>query len=70
MELKFLFSQVADIKLELGPAQVSREDGKRRIVIGFNVKDRDVASVVEDIQGGFSNVKLPGRILLYIWRYV
>lgn len=43
-------SQVAEIKLELGPSQISREDGKRRIVIGFNVKDRDVASVVADIQ--------------------
>lgn len=43
-------SQVAEIKLELGPAQISREDGKRRIVVGFNVKDRDVASVVTDIQ--------------------
>jgi cobalt-zinc-cadmium resistance protein CzcA len=43
-------SQVAEVKLELGPAQISREDGKRRIVVGFNVKGRDVASVVEDIQ--------------------
>lgn len=43
-------SQLAEIKMELGPAQISREGGKRRIVIGFNVKDRDVASVVEDIQ--------------------
>jgi len=53
-------SQVADIKLELGPAQISREDGKRRIVIGFNVKDRDVASVVKDIQKEMNEkVKLP-----------
>lgn len=52
-------SQVADIKMELGPAQISREDGKRRIVIGFNVKDRDVASVVKDIQEKLNNVKLP-----------
>lgn len=43
-------SQVAEIKMELGPAQISRDDGKRRIVIGFNVKGRDVASVVKDIQ--------------------
>ncbi len=43
-------SQVAEIKYELGPAQISRESGKRRIVIGFNVKDRDVATVVKDIQ--------------------
>ncbi len=53
-------SQVADINMELGPAQISREDGKRRIVIGFNVKDRDVASVVKDIQAELiSKVKLP-----------
>ncbi len=53
-------SQVAEVKMELGPAQVSREDGKRRIVIGFNVKDRDVASVVADIQEHLNEkVKLP-----------
>ena len=53
-------SQVAEIKMELGPAQISREDAKRRIVVGFNVKDRDVASVVEDIQGQLNEkVKLP-----------
>lgn len=43
-------SQVADIKLEKGPAQISRENGKRRIIIGFNVRGRDVESVVEEIQ--------------------
>ncbi len=53
-------SQVADIKMELGPAQISREDGKRRIVIGFNVKGRDVESVVNDIQKQLNEkVKLP-----------
>ncbi|MBK7800074.1 MAG: CusA/CzcA family heavy metal efflux RND transporter [Saprospiraceae bacterium] len=53
-------SQVADIKMELGPAQISREDGKRRIVVGFNVKGRDVESVVKDIQIQLNeNVKLP-----------
>ncbi len=53
-------SQLAEIKLELGPAQISREDGKRRIVIGFNVKDRDVESVVEDIEKQLTkNVDLP-----------
>lgn len=53
-------SQLAEIKMELGPAQVSREDGKRRIVIGFNVKDRDVESVVEDIEKQLTEkVKLP-----------
>lgn len=53
-------SQVADIKMELGPAQISREDGKRRIVVGFNVRDRDVESVVTDIQKKLNaEVKLP-----------
>lgn len=48
--LQIPLSQVANVTFETGPAQISREDGKRRIVVGFNVKDRDVESVVEDIQ--------------------
>lgn len=43
-------SQIADIDYEDGPQQISREDGRRRIVLGFNVKGRDVKSVVHDIQ--------------------
>lgn len=43
-------SQVAKVEYKDGPAQISREDGKRRIVVGFNVKDRDVESVVTEIQ--------------------
>ncbi|KXH82943.1 acriflavine resistance protein B [Chryseobacterium kwangjuense] len=53
-------SQVANVSYKLGPAQISREEGKRRIVIGFNVKGRDVQSVVEDIQAKLDKqVKLP-----------
>ncbi|MCX8523268.1 CusA/CzcA family heavy metal efflux RND transporter [Chryseobacterium formosus] len=53
-------SQVANISYKLGPAQISREAGKRRIVIGFNVKDRDVQSVVEEIQNKLDKqIKLP-----------
>lgn len=43
-------SQVASVSFKEGPAQISREEGKRRIVVGFNVKGRDVASVVKEIQ--------------------
>ena len=43
-------SQVADIDYSPVPAQVSHEDGARRIYVGFNVKGRDVQSTVEDIQ--------------------
>jgi cobalt-zinc-cadmium resistance protein CzcA len=52
--------QVADVTYEDGPAQVSREEGKRRIVIGLNVRGRDVKSVVDDIQNKLdAKLKLP-----------
>jgi heavy metal efflux system protein len=52
--------QVADVNFEQGPAQISREDGRRRIVIGLNVRGRDVKSVVNDIQAKLeSKLKLP-----------
>ena len=59
--------QVADVTYENGPAQISREDGKRRIVIGLNVRGRDVKSVVEDIQAKLdAKLKLPeGYYLTY-----
>ncbi len=53
-------SQVASIDYEQGPVQVSRENGKRRITVGLNVRGRDVKSVVEEIQRKLeSNFKLP-----------
>ncbi len=52
-------SQVAAIDFKEGPAQISREDAKRRLVIGFNVQGRDVQSVVKEIQGKLNNYKLP-----------
>lgn len=51
--------QVADIDYEPGPMQISRENGKRRIVVGFNVRGRDVESVVKEIQQ-----KLDGKLKL------
>lgn len=47
---KVPLSQVADISFIDAPAQVSREDGKRRIFVGFNVKGRDVERTVKEIQ--------------------
>ena len=43
-------NQVAAIEFKDAPAQISREDGKRRIYVGFNVRDRDVESTVLEIQ--------------------
>ncbi|MGA8899706.1 efflux RND transporter permease subunit [Bradyrhizobium sp.] len=53
-------SEVAEIDLAPGPNQVSREDGKRRIVVTANVRGRDLASFVADAQNQVSQkVKLP-----------
>ncbi len=43
-------SQIADISYLPAPAQVSHEDGERRIYVGFNVKGRDVESTVREIE--------------------
>ncbi|PQA58652.1 CusA/CzcA family heavy metal efflux RND transporter [Siphonobacter curvatus] len=52
--------QVADVSLQLGPNQIQREDAKRRITIGFNVRGRDVRSVVEELQAKIEQqVKFP-----------
>ena len=53
-------SQVASISYEQGAVQVVREDGKRRITVGLNVRGSDVKSVVEEIQAKLeNNFKLP-----------
>jgi cobalt-zinc-cadmium resistance protein CzcA len=43
------FEQVANIEIKSGPAQVSRENTKRRITVGFNVRNRDVQSVIDEV---------------------
>lgn len=54
------FEQVADISIKSGPAQVSRENTKRRITVGFNVRGRDIQSVIEDVTARIDKqVKLP-----------
>lgn len=44
-------SMVASIEEVEGVNQIQREDTKRRIIVGFNVKDRDVQSIVQELQG-------------------
>lgn len=43
-------SEVAQIYYAAGPAKISRDNTKRRIVIGVNVRNKDLATVVADIQ--------------------
>ena len=51
---------VAKIEVTDGPAQISREMGKRRVVVMINVKDRDLGGFVADLQAATeSKVKLP-----------
>jgi len=58
--LQIPFEQVADISIKSGPAQVSRENTKRRITIGFNVRNRDIQSVINDVTAQIDEkVKLP-----------
>jgi cobalt-zinc-cadmium resistance protein CzcA len=52
--------QLADVDIKIGPNQVQREDAKRRIMVGFNVRGRDVASIVQEIQQRIGkDVKFP-----------
>jgi len=43
-------SQLANVELKDSPNQIQREDTKRRIVVGFNIRGRDVQSIVEELQ--------------------
>ena len=43
--------QVANVELREGPNQIQRDDAKRRISVAFNVRGRDVESVVNELQG-------------------
>jgi cobalt-zinc-cadmium resistance protein CzcA len=53
-------SELASIEYTEGPAKISRDNTNRRIVVGINVRNRDLQSVVTDIQKIVDNqVKLP-----------
>ena len=52
-------SEVASLDFAPGPNQVSREDGKRRVVVSANVRGRDLGSFVAEAQSALAEVKLP-----------
>ncbi|NBA94536.1 CusA/CzcA family heavy metal efflux RND transporter [Pseudomonas sp. R5(2019)] len=53
-------SQVASLDLVLGPNQISRENGKRLVVVSANVRGRDIGSFVEDAQASLDRqVQVP-----------
>jgi cobalt-zinc-cadmium resistance protein CzcA len=53
-------SEVADVDYRPGAAQISRDDGRRRIVVSANVRGRDVESAIADVQAVLKEkLKLP-----------
>jgi cobalt-zinc-cadmium resistance protein CzcA len=58
-------NQLASISYTHGPAMISRDDTKRRIVIGVNVRGRDLESVAEEVQSLVrASVKFPPGYLV------
>lgn len=56
---------VATLEIGKGPNQISREDGKRRVVVQANVRGRDIAGVVEDARAAIdAKVKRPAGVWL------
>lgn len=57
---KVPLDELATITYQKGAAKISRDDTKRRLVVGINVRNRDLQSVVDDVQQLINkNVKLP-----------
>ncbi len=53
-------SQVASLDLVLGPNQISRENGKRLVIVSANVRGRDIGSFVDEAETAISSqVKVP-----------
>jgi len=64
---KIALADLADIRVLDGPAQINRESAKRRIVVGVNVRDRDLGGFVTELQQMVqSKVKLPEGYYL-VW---
>jgi cobalt-zinc-cadmium resistance protein CzcA len=49
--------EVANVEITVAPNQISRENGKRRIVVTSNVRGRDLGSFVDELRDAF-----PGRV--------
>ncbi|MCW3785379.1 CusA/CzcA family heavy metal efflux RND transporter [Plebeiibacterium sediminum] len=60
-------SEFADIQYTKGPAKISRDNTRRRVVVSVNVRNRDLQSVVDDIRLRIDeNIKLqPGNFIEY-----
>ena len=58
--IKVPLIQLASVEFKIGPNQIQREDTKRRIIVGLNVRGQDIATVVEEIEQKIGEkIKLP-----------
>lgn len=62
---QILLDQVAEISFKDGPNQIQRDDTKRRIIVAFNVRNRDVESIVTEIKQ-----KIEERVRLPVGYYI
>jgi len=57
--------QLADVNITSGPAKISRDNTKRHVVIGVNVRGRDISSVVEEVQAEINDkIRMPAGYYL------
>jgi len=56
---KIPLSDIADVRVQRGPATIKREDQVRRIQVTMNVQGRDIGSIVKDIDRGLAGLRLP-----------
>src|SRR5690606_38252414 len=53
-------SELADVTQVVGPAQISRDNTKRRVTLGRNVRGRDIESLVQEVQAKLNDrINLP-----------
>lgn len=58
--------QIADISFREGPAEITRDDGKRRIIIQNNVRGRDIESFIEELKLKIdSRLNLPAGYIIW-----
>jgi len=61
---KIPLSQLATVNIEDGAMMISRENAQRRISVGVNVRNRDIAGFVEEVQQKLSKLNFPAGYFL------
>lgn len=64
---QIMLDQLASVEIKTGTAQVSRESAKRRITVSFNVRNRDVESIINEVREKIDKLvkRPPGYFITY-----